>query len=413
MRWASLLAVFAAAKLLVLWDRRIEWSAWTPIAYFWQDAAVALLFAVLDRFARRAWLGWTLYALAAGYAAMSVPIARAISSPLTWPMLRAVHGTLADSIIHYATWGNLAALLAMGAAAVGFPIVFYRAGADRWAAAPLALVPLAALGPFASARVESLGLERNPLAALALTAMPRVAATSVVRDWRASPFETIERDELSRYRGTCAGRNVILVVLESAAAVYLRPYGAAQDPMPNLTRLAGEGLLVENAYVVYPESIKGLFAVLTSTYPAFDTAPEEYERAGESSLATQLAGEGYRTGLFHSGRFMYLGMESIIRGRGFETLEDAGDIGGNHESSFGVDERATVERMLAWIDAGRQDRPFFITYLPIAGHHPYATPEPGPFGGGEEIDQYRNALDYADQALGDLLAGFGERGLER
>ena len=75
---------------------------------------------------------------------------------------------------------------------------------------------------------------------------------------------------------------------------------------------------------------------------------------------------------------MYLGMEGIVKGRGFETLEDAGAIGGRVNSSFGVDEPAAVERILGWIDSLPKGQPFFITYLPVAGHHPYATPEPGP-----------------------------------
>src|SRR5437870_7648756 len=92
-------------------------------------------------------------------------------------------------------------------------------------------------------------------------------------------------------------------------------------------------------------------------------------------------------------------MEAIINGRGYQTLEDAGDIGGNHNSSFGVDEPATVARMLAWIDGLPRGQRFFLTYLPIAGHHPYATPEHGPFAGTAEIDQYRNALHYGDASL--------------
>ena len=37
-----------------------------------------------------------------------------------------------------------------------------------------------------------------------------------------------------------------------------------------------------------------------------------------------------------------------------------------------------------------------LTYLPIAGHHPDATPQLEPFAGTAEIDQYRNALHYGD-----------------
>jgi arylsulfatase A-like enzyme len=116
--------------------------------------------------------------------------------------------------------------------------------------------------------------------------------------------------------------------------------------------------------------------------------------------------------LFHSGRFGYLGMESIINGRGFHTLQDAGDIGGNHQSSFGVDEPAAVARILSWIDGIPRNQRFFVTYLPIAGHHPYERPDPGPLPTHDEIGRYRNALHYGDQSLGTLIGGIGARGLE-
>jgi phosphoglycerol transferase MdoB-like AlkP superfamily enzyme len=169
----------------------------------------------------------------------------------------------------------------------------------------------------------------------------------------------------------------------------------------------------ESAYAVYPESIKGLFSILCSVYPALDSAGEAYATAPCAALPQQLRGRGYRTSLFHSGRFGYLGMDAVIRNRGFDTLADAGDIGGNRQSSFGVDEPATVEQILRWIDGAPSGQPFFVAYLPIAGHHPYETPEPGPFPDNEPFDRYRNALHFGDAALGALIDGVRARGLDR
>src|SRR5207248_3189090 len=112
----------------------------------------------------------------------------------------------------------------------------------------------------------------------------------------------------------------------------------------------------------------------------------------------------------HSGRFMYLGMEDVIRDRGFEDLYDAGDIGGEHESSFGVEEPATVTRMLEWLAHLPADQPFFLTYLPIAGHHPYFTPEPHAFADDTDRHRYLNALHYADQSLAHLIEGMQQLG---
>jgi hypothetical protein len=35
-----------------------------------------------------------------------------------------------------------------------------------------------------------------------------------------------------------------------------------------------------------------------------------------------------------------------------------------------TDDRSTVGEVLAFVDAGPADRPFFALYMPIAGHHP-------------------------------------------
>src|SRR5260370_34023519 len=133
--------------------------------------------------------------------------------------------------------------------------------------------------------------------------------------------------------------------------------------MPNLTALASRSLLFENAYTVFPETIKSFVAVHSAVHPALDVLAERYEHVGTPALGSLLRDRGYRTGLFHSGRFMYLGMDAVVRSRGFDTLEDAGDIGGDHDSSFGIDERSTVRRILRWIDS-RRSQAFLADYLP-------------------------------------------------
>jgi hypothetical protein len=271
MRAVSLLVVLVLAKIAVVWGRPIDGGGWLPLALVWQDVAFALGFALLDRWLRRPAIGWVLYAVIAVYATINVPIARAISSPLTWPMLRAADGTLWDSIAHYATFTNLLLMFGLLLVACGIPwlVAFFRV--KRPWRLLLVAAGVVAFGPFAVSRVDVLGLERNVVVALITTAFPRVASQQHDGDWRACPFEPNAIDDLSHLRGAAAGSNVLLVVLESAAAQYLRIYGAQEDPMPNLTRLAARGVTFDNAYVAYPESIKGLFALLRSTCPAFGT----------------------------------------------------------------------------------------------------------------------------------------------
>jgi phosphoglycerol transferase MdoB-like AlkP superfamily enzyme len=383
----------------------------------WQDALVVLAFYVLERVTRRIPLvARVTYAALLALAAIDVPVTRVLSSPLTAPMLRAARGTLADSIVYYVTPLNLALIafiLAMGVALPWVPAARWPAwlrAANAWKAAAVAVVVIGGLG---ASRVDTAGLERNSLLALVRTTLPRVRAHAADAEWRASPFASDTAEDLSRFRGVAAGHNVLLVVLESTAAQYLKTFGAAEDPMPNLTALASHSIVFENAYAVYPESIKGLISILSSRYPAFDVSVERHVGIIAPSLATTLASAGYATALFHSGRFMYLGMDAVLSRSGFTLMEDAGDIGGNHNSSFGIDERSTVLRILQWIDTLPGEKRFFATYLPVAGHHPYAYTERGPFSDSLEIDRYRNALHEGDRALGELLDGLRARGLDR
>jgi arylsulfatase A-like enzyme len=276
------------------------------------------------------------------------------------------------------------------------------------------LAALALLGAFAAQQIDCGGRHRNALVAFVDSAWPRVRGrpAATPSDWRAPLTDRNAAEDLCSLRGAAFGRNVVLIALESTGAGSLRFHGAKEDPTPNLTRLAATSLVFEHAYAVCPESIKGLFSVLCSRYPAFDTRAEDYARLRTPSIADVLAGQGCRTALFHSGRFLYLGMNAVIRRRGFETLEDAGAISGNFHSSFGVDEPATVDRMLAWIDGLPRGQRFFLQYLPIAGHHPYGTPERGPFRESDDAGQYLNALHFGDAALGKFLEGLRARGLD-
>ena len=411
MRAASLLLVFILAKAAILSGHSLPLSAWTSAAYLWQDTSIALLFALMEWKLPKCPI-LVLYWILVVYVAINIPVGRTLSTPLTWPMLRAARGPLADSILLYVTWPNVLLVLLTLVSAAVLPSLLRKLPRRFFIGATAAALVLTALGPIAASRIDTQGLGRNAVATLIAAALPRVDPHANSTDWRTSPFPQPRAASLQQLRGIAKGRNVILVSLESTGAQYLKLYGGEYDLTPNLTTLARHAVVFENAYSAYPESIKGLFSVLCSVFPAFDSKTESYASFPCRSVAQVLSDSGYRTAMFHSGRFGYLGMESIIHHRGYQTLEDAGDIGGNHQSSFGVDEPATVARMLSWIDAQPRDQRFFLTYLPIAGHHPYETPERGPFPERDEIGRYRNALLYGDASLGKLIEGVRARGLE-
>src|SRR5205809_2505967 len=127
MKALCLFGVLLIARIFVLLGRDVPLSWWSPIAYLWQDSLIVLLFGVVERStARRPWVAWTVYATTALYVALNLPLVRLMSSPMTWPMLRATRGTLADSIRHHLTGENLVLIgVVLGAAGV-LPLLLQR-----------------------------------------------------------------------------------------------------------------------------------------------------------------------------------------------------------------------------------------------------------------------------------------------
>jgi arylsulfatase A-like enzyme len=410
--------VLTVARILAMWGggRSVDASFWSPVALIWQDLVVVAAFWMLTRVINSA-SARVAYWILVAYAAITVPVERVLSTPLTLTMIRATSGTISDSIGHYVTPANVACmalvLIAGGIAPMALSRRRWVVGRRSSIALLTSCASIIAVGPLASTRVDTAGFDRNPVLALARSLRPRVSADIDRTDWRASPFGGQPGENLAWLRGAAAGRNVLFVVLESTAARYLRSYGATDDPTPNVTALAAHALLFEHAYTAYPESVKGMVAYLASRFPAFDVPAERHTAAMSPSLATIVGARGYSTALVHSGRFMYLGMDALLARSGFGWVADAGDIGGNHNSSFGIDEASAVDALLRWIDAQPHGKPFFAAYLPIAGHHPYSTSTSGPWRGDTDIDRYRNALHEGDEAIGRLIEGLQARGLDQ
>jgi len=411
--------------------------AWTVAA---QDLRLAVVFAVLAEILLATARSWgraavrILYVVLAFYTIANVPVMRHLSSPLTPALLHATGVALGDSLAHYLTWVNVGVPLALAVLAACLPAVVSRAVRRFAAVAPFGRGPLILLlaggaltwvvpGP---SRCRALPLRRSPVETLVRGLVAaRFSSPPELPSLRAPacrPREPLTLSLASRRRqaaflAEAKGRNLVWIVLESTSA---RALAQVPSPMPSVAALARDALVFENAYCAYPESIKGLFASLCGRAPPPGREASTLGVAAVSChpVATALAQAGYRTGLFHSGWFAYLGMDAVVRGRGFDVLVDARDIASPVRTSFGVDDDATARRLLSWLDSeglGRAGRkPFFAVFMPIAGHHPYHAPSLRPRARPEasEREAYTQDLGIADGAVSLLREGLVSRGLD-
>src|SRR5262249_51203647 len=172
MKAACLLEVFVTAEALVLGLGIVPLSVWAPFVFLWQDVLFVLFFAVFEQATRkRPWEAWAVYGMVALYVAVNVPVACVLATPLTWPLLRATRGTLADSIRYPVTPLNLLRLGLVLAVAVGLPFLLRR----RWrglslrvrGAGGVSLLLVVLLGYVMTGGADTLGLHRNVFVTLA------------------------------------------------------------------------------------------------------------------------------------------------------------------------------------------------------------------------------------------------------
>ncbi len=116
-----------------------------------------------------------------------------------------------------------------------------------------------------------------------------------------------------------------------------------------------------------------------------------------------MARMGYKTALFHSGRFSFWDKLDFYRDRGFDLMQDAKTLPGARKSKklpWGIDEFITVRAVNNFIKKHKNDS-FFIQYINVFPHAPYKYLEGdyAIFPEKANIDKYHNCLRYADAAI--------------
>jgi arylsulfatase A-like enzyme len=265
--------------------------------------------------------------------------------------------------------------------------------------------------------------------------------------------------------------NVLVVVLDTLRADHLSSYGYLRGTTPEIDKVAGHGVLFENAIAPSSWTLPSHASLLTgrSVYEhgMGNVQPMPWPGWGKSSLnglptlGEALQKRGYRTGAFSANRIYFTSNVGLGRGfihfedyfysvgdsfvrtqfgrefarlymnrsskstftRAFRTLglgswldkdsEGSGDYGG----VYGVRKRASeVNReSLRWVERDRQ-HPFFafLNYLDV--HYGYGGPAGYPkpaWSHGTAIDEYDAGLKYDDDCIGQLLTQLDQLGVLR
>jgi arylsulfatase A-like enzyme/tetratricopeptide (TPR) repeat protein len=200
-----------------------------------------------------------------------------------------------------------------------------------------------------------------------------------------------------------AAGNLLLVTIDTLRADRVGAYGHHGAQTPALDRLAGAGVLVEDAVVQVPQTRPSHVSIFTGLLPYEHGIRDNFSPALEAShptLATLLKRQGYATGAFVAA---YPVSRDSGLDRGFDVYDDpfAGARGGGLRLEHSARPAGpVVDAALAWL-GGLGARPFFAWVHLFDPHTPYEPPPP--YRERFRDSPYDGEVAYADSQLGRLV----------
>jgi choline-sulfatase len=211
---------------------------------------------------------------------------------------------------------------------------------------------------------------------------------------------------------------VVMITLDTTRADRLSPYGLMDAPMPNLDRLAGEGVLFRQALTVAPLTLPAHTSLMTGLFPASHGVRDNADQplaAKYTTLAELLQARGFATGAFVGSSVLH---SSRGLAQGFATYGNL-PVGGQFDGEQRSGDRV-VDEAIRWL-GGVKDQPFFLWVHLYDAHLPYEPPEPfrsrtaDPYIGellfvDAQIGRLRERLDQLGRTAGTILVVAGDHG---
>lgn len=222
-------------------------------------------------------------------------------------------------------------------------------------------------------------------------------------------------------QGAATGRNVIMLQLESFQNFLIGLEVDGQEITPNLNQLARQSLYFPNFYqqVGQGNTSDAEFVVNTSFYtPPNGAATTVYADKALPSLPKLMSANGYQTATFHTNDVRFWNRDQLYKALGFDQYYDIDYFGTQDSIAFSASDEVLYFKTLDKLESMQSSgNPFYAHIISMSAHHPYTLPE-------NKVkltlpERYKDTLPgdylisqhYADQAVGQLIAGLKERGL--
>lgn len=206
-----------------------------------------------------------------------------------------------------------------------------------------------------------------------------------------------------------AGKNLLLITIDTLRADHVGAYGADRQATPNLDSLAERGVRFTRCYAPVPLTLPSHTVMFTGR-PPFDTGVRingiHYLDEKETTLAERFRRADYATGAVISA---YVMVSKFGLAQGFDHYDDRLTMDNVYRFYAEIPADEAVNRFRAWLDGLPAQQPFFGWLHLYDPHQPYEPPQPWAdrFAG----DPYRGEVAFVDEQIGRLLDHLERSGL--
>ncbi len=167
--------------------------------------------------------------------------------------------------------------------------------------------------------------------------------------------------------------HIFLITIDTLRADHMGCYNYSIDTSPFIDKLAGKGVLFENAFTQSSTTSPSHASIFTGLYPSQHRVLANGYRLDDSfvTLAEILKKNGYKTAAFTSTDRHFL---SGNINQGFEKYDEPEDT----QNEFGFKYRParfTIDKSIAWISNFRKEKKMLIWIHLFDPHLPYNPPE--------------------------------------